>query len=184
MNVKAVFITSALLLSGCAGSDLADLNKKISDFGFAVSGKDSSGTPVNSSDTHVMTRNVEEKKADTNKDIVVPVDVDTAAARLRRYYQFITAEEIQQVRNKGGDSRWTASAIDETHPEWSATPGSYYKMGQDWKGDDHLRIEVEKNGKGSLLYITYSSPDKSHLTEGYLKELFIQIKNVAEGTIR
>ena len=184
MNVKAVFITSAILLSGCAGSDLADLNKKISDFGFAVSGKNSSGNPVNSNDTQVMTRNTEEKKADTNQDIVVPVDVDTAAARLRRYYQFMTAEEIQQVRNKGGDSSWTASAIDETHPEWSATPGSYYKMGQDWKGNDHLRIEVEKNGKGSRLYVTYSSSDKSHLTNDYLKNLLDQIRGVAEGVIR
>lgn len=42
----------------------------------------------------------------------VPVDVDTAAARVKRYYRFISAEEVAQLRNNGTQSGgWTAASV-------------------------------------------------------------------------
>ena len=57
-------------------------------------------------------------------------------------------------------------------------------MGNDWMSRDHLEIELEKHGIGSRMYITYSSPDRKHLTTEYLSSLFAKIKSVAEGKIK
>jgi hypothetical protein len=124
-------------------------------------------------------------KKPTSKNYDVPVDVDTAAARLRRYYKFMTTEELNSIKNREDtSSAWVAGAIEDGHPVWSATAGSYYKMGSDWGDEDHLELEVEKNGAGSRLYITYSSPDPKHLTGDFLAPLYTKVKNVAEGTVR
>ncbi|HIH8985288.1 TPA: hypothetical protein ACYUTL_005089, partial [Serratia marcescens] len=66
-------------------------------------------------------------------------------------------------------------------PVWSANRGSYYKMGQEWKGNDRLELEVVKSGAGSRLKVTYSSPDASHLTDAYLGRLMTQLQQVAKG---
>jgi hypothetical protein len=56
-------------------------------------------------------------------------------------------------------------------------------MGHDWNDYDRLVVELEKNGTGSRLYITYSSPSKKRLESNELKDLMLQIKQVAEGEI-
>lgn len=63
-------------------------------------------------------------------------------------------------------------------------PGSYYKMGQNRDDYDHLTIEVEKNGAGSKLYITFKSPSDKRLNSESLRKLMSNIKDVAEGKIR
>ncbi|EMG7991355.1 hypothetical protein ACRRCN_004670, partial [Escherichia coli] len=76
--------------------------------------------------------------------------------------------------------------IDNGHI-WDAMPGSYYKMGGNWRKssfDDHLTIEVEKNGKGSRVYITYASASQAHLQASSLEPLFKRVKDVAEGKVR
>ncbi|EIY9351049.1 hypothetical protein MOI35_005500, partial [Escherichia coli] len=50
--------------------------------------------------------------------------------------------------------------------------------------DDHLTIEVEKNGKGSRVYITYASASQAHLQASSLEPLFKRVKDVAEGKVR
>lgn len=61
-------------------------------------------------------------------------------------------------------------------------PGSYYKMGSDWGDyDDHLTIELEKNGSGSRLFITYSSSSQKRLASSGLQDLMKNIKSSAEG---
>lgn len=62
---------------------------------------------------------------------------------------------------------------------------SYYKMGSDWGNyGDHLNIEIEKNGSGSRLYITYSTPSQKRLESNDLQLLMKDIKQVAEGQLR
>ncbi|STE83626.1 Uncharacterised protein [Escherichia coli] len=58
------------------------------------------------------------------------------------------------------------------------------KMGQNWDDYDHLTIEVEKNGAGSKLYITFKSPSDKRLNSESLRKLMLNIKDVAEGKIR
>lgn len=55
-------------------------------------------------------------------------------------------------------------------------------MGSDWGDyDDHLTIELEKNGSGSRIHITYSSSSKQRLASSGLQDLMQNIKYVAEG---
>ncbi len=122
-------------------------------------------------------------RQDARHDYRLPVDVDTAAARLKRRYQFISSQELESLRNRNNHGDWSAAAIDEAHSVWEAMPGSYYKMGHDWNDYDRLVVELEKNGTGSRLYITYSSPSKKRLESNELKDLMLQIKQVAEGEI-
>ncbi|HBN0322787.1 TPA: hypothetical protein L1M30_003749, partial [Salmonella enterica subsp. enterica serovar Typhimurium] len=121
-----------------------------------------------------------------SKDLSIPVDVDTAAARLRRYYKFMTTDELNSIKNRESTSaRLAAAAIEEQRPEWSASAGSYYKMGRNWgEGKDHITLEVETNGVGSRVYIQFFSSNPQHLTEAYLGNLYTQVKGVAEGKVR
>lgn len=74
--------------------------------------------------------------------------MDTAAARLKRHYQFVSNDEMNTVRKNKIDGDLVASTMVEEGQEWEAMPGSYYKMGSDWGDqDDHLTIEVEKMGQ-------------------------------------
>jgi hypothetical protein len=167
--------------------EIASVNKQISDGAESLTNtlRGSSSSSETSGRMPTLYAAQPKTKKDTSKNYDIPVDVDTAAARLRRYYKFMTTEELNSVRNsKNSSRRWVASAMEEEHPVWAATPGSYYKMGNDWGEEDHLEIEVEKNGSGSRLYITYSSPDPKHLTEDFLSPLYVKVKNVAEGKIR
>ncbi|EAS9013976.1 hypothetical protein DLC15_10655 [Salmonella enterica subsp. enterica serovar Telelkebir] len=118
----------------------------------------------------------------------VPVDVDTAAARVKRYYGFVSVEEVAQLRNNGTQSGgWTAASVVDGAWVWDGQPGSYYKMGRDWGSEninDSIQIELEKNGSGSRMYITFRSGLASHATAAYTSKLFENMKSVAEGTVR
>lgn len=179
--MPALFCT-ALILSGCAGSDLAAWNQKISDAAHALAGGSANST--NDNGMPWMT-----KAGDTGPRqnvlhvYTLPVDVDTAAARLKSHYQFISADELESLRKRDQYGDWSAGSVDEAHSVWSAVKGSYYKMGQEWKGSDRLVLEVEKSGAGSRLKVTYSSPDSSHLTDAYLGRLMKQLQQVANGQV-
>lgn len=176
-----VTLSVALLLGGCAGTDLADWNQKISDAAHSLAGGGSGG----SGDMPWMTKagNTGPRQV-ASHTYTVPVDVDTAAARLKSYYQFISTEELESLRKRDQYGDWSASAIDEAHPVWSANRGSYYKMGQEWKDRDRLELEVVKEGAGSRLVVSYRSPDASHLTDTYLGRLMTQLQQVATGQVR
>ncbi|MBW6608147.1 hypothetical protein KXT90_24525, partial [Salmonella enterica subsp. enterica serovar Weltevreden] len=99
------------------------------------------------------------------------------------YYKFMTTDELNSIKNRESTSaRLAAAAIEEQRPEWSASAGSYYKMGRNWgEGKDHITLEVETNGVGSRVYIQFFSSNPQHLTEAYLGNLYTQVKGVAEG---
>ena len=41
-----------------------------------------------------------------DKTFSVPVDVDTAAARLKRHYKFISTQELEALRQAANDGDW------------------------------------------------------------------------------
>lgn len=179
---------SAFLLGGCAGSDIAKLNKKVSDmsYGLLSLGKktdanESNGLPVMSKNSPVVDKKI-------SRELEVPVDVDTAAARVKRYYNFTSSEVVNTLKGQGLEGSMKAAAITQGGYAWDAQPGAYYKMGRDWGADegieDNILIELEKNGAGSRVYITFRSSEASHATEVYTGNLFTQIKQVAEGKVR
>ncbi|WP_034947632.1 hypothetical protein [Erwinia oleae] len=179
---------SAMLLGGCAGSEVAEWNKKVSDmsYGLLSMGKktdagDSGGLPTLSKNAPVVNQK-------TARDFEVPVDVDTAAARVKRYYNFISSDVVNTLKGQGLEGGMKAAAITQGGYAWDAQPGAYYKMGRDWGADegieDNILIELEKNGAGSRMYITFRSSEASHVSEDYVGKLFTQIKQVAEGKIR
>lgn len=182
MKMYPLMVCLIPLLGGCAGSDLAALNKKISDGAESLTqtlrgtgGGADGGMPVMQAAQPPSRQSVERKYA-------LSTDVDTAAARLRRHYDFVTTEELNNLRNSSNDQgAWTASAVEDQHPVWEATPGSFYRMGSDWGGRDHLELTVEKNGAASQMYITYSSPNPSHLRGSDYEKMMGIFRKVAQG---
>lgn len=180
-------VLSTVLLGGCAGSDVAELNKKVSDmsYGLLSLGKK---TDSNSGGLPAMSKNspVVDKKA--SREFDVPVDVDTAAARIKRYYNFTSSDVVNTLKGQGLEGGVKAAAITQGGYAWDAQPGAYYKMGRDWGADegieDNILIELEKNGTGSRMYITFRSSEASHVTEAYTGKLFAEVKQVAEGNVR
>ncbi|MGP1067218.1 hypothetical protein ACJ8LR_25955 [Serratia sp. CY56810] len=179
-SAVAACLFGSFLLSGCSMSDVTAWNQKISDAAHSIAS--GSGTSSDSGGMPWMTKaGATGPRQDVQHTYTLPVDVDTAAARLKSHYQFISTGELESLRQRDQYGDWSAGAIDEARPEWAAQRGSYYKMGQEWKGNDRLVLEVEKSGAGSRLKATYSSPDSSHLTEAYLRRLMTQLQQVAKG---
>ncbi|MGY5466352.1 hypothetical protein [Citrobacter koseri] len=83
-----VFILSTCL-SGCASVDSVNSAiKQISGGIFSVS-----SAPTDSGSV-VLSKGVPQASHKIAQEYRVPVDVDTAAARVKRYYRFISAEEV------------------------------------------------------------------------------------------
>lgn len=175
------------LLSGCAGTDFAGINKNISDTAFSIS-KTLRGSDADSMDSGnsmpVMTKASASGGKSASKQFSVPVDIDTAAARLKRHYGYVSADEIERIRSRDRNSRWSAAAIEDAHPVWEAVPGSAYSMGSDVGDNDHMDIELEKNGSGTRVYVTYKSPVASHLTGSAFNNVMSQVRQVASGQAR
>jgi hypothetical protein len=185
MKICPLMVCLLPLLGGCAGSDLVALNRNISDGAESItqtlrrSGADTGdGMPWLSPAQPAARQSVARKYALTT-------DVDTAAARLRRHYDFVTTEELNNLRNSSNDQgTWAASAVEDQHPVWEATPGSFYRMGSDWGGRDHLELTLEKNGAGSQMYITYASPKPSHLSGSDYEKMMGIFRKVAQGEMQ
>ncbi|EIV3863094.1 hypothetical protein L460_04964 [Klebsiella pneumoniae BIDMC 24] len=175
------------LLSGCAGSDFASINKNISDTAFSIS-KTLRGSDSDSMDSGngmpVLTKASGSGGESASKQFSVPVDIDTAAARLKRHYGYVSADEIERIRSRDRNSRWSAAAIEDAHPVWESVPGSSYRMGSDVGDNDHMDIELEKNGSGTRVYVTYKSPVASHLTGSAFNNVVSQVRQVASGQAR
>lgn len=177
------------LLTGCAGSDLASMNKSISDTAFSISKTlRDDNTAADSIDSGngmpVLTKAGNTAAQSSSKQFSIPVEIDTAAARLKRHYGYISQDEIERIRTKDRNSRWSAAAIEDAHPVWEAAPGSSYRMGSDTGESDHMDIELEKNGAGTRVYVTYKSPVASHLTGSAFDSVITQVRQVASGQKR
>lgn len=163
-----------ILLSGCSTQEMLDWNQKVSDFGSQVSKTMTGG---------------KQDRSDKTINVTVPVDIDTVASRLRRYYGFSDVNtKVAALQQSGrANDKWVAQAITEEGHTFEATPGSYYKFGHKLGKDeprDEVIAELEKNGTGTLMYITYHSSFSTHLTDDYVNPLFNQMRDVASGKIR
>lgn len=187
MNRMITLGVICALLSGCAGTDFASINKNISDTAFSIS-KTLRGSDSSSMDSGngmpVLTKASSSGGKSASKQFSVPVDIDTAAARLKRHYGYVSADEIERIRSRDRNSRWSAAAIEDAHPVWEAVPGSSYRMGSDVGDNDHMDIELEKNGSGTRVYVTYKSPVASHLTGSTFNNVMSQVRQVASGQVR
>ncbi|HAT1683207.1 TPA: hypothetical protein I8Y21_003932 [Klebsiella oxytoca] len=175
----------SMLTTACSMEEISAANKKVSDGASDIMNtlRGSRGSTDNGMPYLSPSRPL--KKESSSEKYDLPVDVDTAAARLKRHYQFVSNDEVDSVRKKSTNGAWVASAITGNGQEWEVIPGSYYKMGSDWGDqDDHLTIELEKNGTGSKLCITYKSSSQKRLASDSLQQLMKNIKYVAEGTKR
>ncbi|WGC37796.1 hypothetical protein NFL66_19910 [Escherichia coli] len=90
LSKKLLFVcVSCLTLTACSVDEIAAVNKKISDGAFALTG----ALRGNNSSTADNGMPWLSQKAPTKRDkrenvTEIPVDVDTAAGRLKRYYKF------------------------------------------------------------------------------------------------
>lgn len=173
-KITLVTIVVLTVLTGCSSQEISEWNQKISDFGSGVSKTMTGG---------------KQERATKEYSVSVPVDVDTAASRLRRYYGFsdVNAKIAALNQTNRNSDKWVAQAIAEEGRTWEATPGSYYKMGRklgETEPKDEVLIELEKDGVGSRMYITYHSSFGEHLTENYVNPLFYQMRDVAAGKVR
>ncbi|MEX0634903.1 hypothetical protein M8494_36150 [Serratia ureilytica] len=73
------------------------------------------------------------------------MDVDTAAARLKSHYQFISSEELESLRQRDQHGNWSASSIDEARPVWSANQAVITRWGRNGKA------MIDLNSKWSSL---------------------------------
>ncbi|WP_312479117.1 hypothetical protein [Kosakonia cowanii] len=183
--IRSVFLFSSFfLLSGCATTDWAAINKQVSDTAANLTRTLGGSSSAESGGMPLMSPAGQQAMQSVDKTFSVPVDVDTAAARLKRHYKFISTQELEALRQSSHDGDWKAAAEDDAHPVWDAMPGSYYKMGSDWNGRDHLDIEIEKNGSGSRLYVVYRSSSSQRLAGSGVTKLMNDVRAVAAGEKR
>ena len=88
---------SCLALSACSVDEIAAVNKQISDGAFALTGAlrgNNSSTADNG--MPLLSQKAPTKREKRENVTEIPVDVDTAAGRLKRYYKFysITKWEV------------------------------------------------------------------------------------------
>lgn len=173
LKLNAISCFFVFFLTGCSTQDMLEWNQKVSDFSSQVSKTMTGGRQVRSEKT---------------TEITVPVDIDTAASRLRRYYGFSDVNaKIAALQHGTESDKWVALAIAEEGHTFESTPGSYYKFGHklgENEPRDEVILELEKNGAGTRLYITYHSSFSRHLTDEYVNPLFNQMRDVASGKLR
>lgn len=97
----------SICLSGCASVD--SVNSAINQISggiFSVGSVPADSCPL------VLSKGVPLASHKIAQEYHVPVDIDTAAARVKRYYRFISSEEVTQLRNNGTQSGgWTAASV-------------------------------------------------------------------------
>ena len=175
LHIPSALLVAACLLSmtACSHNDLNAFTKQVNQLSSTLSPSAPTASTGKSPEW-----------GEVSKTLTVRADVDTAAARLKRYYRFTSSDEITAAGNSGkGNSGWVASAMSDG-TDWSAQTGSYYRMSRVWGKADHLTFEVSREGGGSQVIATYRSTDPTHLKDAWTKKLWGQIGPVAEGTIR
>lgn len=184
MNLVGISFV-VLLLAGCSTAEMAEVNKKISDFsaGLVSVGKNDD---AGQQGYGVLSKGKKQVKEVVDQTSVIPTNIDTAAARLKKYYSFKSTEEVQALKAKGTSGSIKASAITEDGYEWYAQPGSQYVMGSAWgiPPENQLKIELINEGGKTNMTVTYRSADPSIRTDPSITRLFQQVKSVAEGKTR
>ncbi|MEH5573109.1 hypothetical protein PO590_13630 [Raoultella ornithinolytica] len=167
-SIRVSAFILALVLSGCSQSQINPL--------WQLAGIQDPVSPAQQ-----QPASAPEVRNSVAKTWTLPVDVDTAALRLKQHYSFSSDEDVAAARNSGqGNAGWSASAISEG-ASWVAQSGSYYRMSRNWAGNDRLTLEVRGNRQKSSITATYISSSPEHLKKAWTARLWQQIPNVARG---
>lgn len=169
MKLKMITLLSlSLIVAGCNTTGSGnDITSAFNDFMNFATTKDSNGYSASSP-----------KYETAKKTITVNTDVDTAAARLKRHYEFRSEEEVAQLNNGSQIGVYREAAARNGKYMWMAQPGSYYKMGRNLSQNVAMNLEIVKDGTNrSKIYATFwYKPDTLDVEKSVP-----QIKAVAEG---
>ena len=119
--IRPVFLlTSFFLLSGCATTDWAAINKQVSDTAANLKKTLGGNDSGESGGMPLMSPAGQQAMKSVDKTFSVPVDVDTAAARLKRHYKFISTQErlLKMMRIPSGTpcraatTKWAPTGTD------------------------------------------------------------------------
>ncbi|VTR37488.1 Uncharacterised protein [Serratia fonticola] len=87
------------------------MNKKVSDMSYSLlslgkktDSNENSGLPTLSKNSPIVDKQ-------TIRELAVPVDVDTAAARVKRYYNFTSSDAVNTLKGQGLEGSMKAAAI-------------------------------------------------------------------------
>lgn len=117
-------------------------------------------------------------KFTSERSIVVNANVDTAAARLKRKYNFKSEQEVSQLNNGSGGGAYQEAMARNGKYVWSAQQGSSYKMGRDMSRDVSMQLEVVKDGANrSKVYAKFWHKSGTFNVDQSMN----QIKAAAEG---
>lgn len=167
-SIRVSAFILALVLSGCSESQINPL--------WQLAGIQGPVSPAQQ-----QPASAPEVRNSIAKTWTLPVDVDTAALRLKQHYSFSSDEDVAAARNSGqGNAGWSASAISEG-ASWVAQSGSYYRMSRNWAGNDRLTLEVRGNRQKSSITAIYISSSPEHLKKAWMARLWQQIPSVAGG---
>lgn len=171
----AVSVAFASSLAGCANNDFAQLNQKVSDIAYSMNDVLYGGQ---------VTRSTQ------SKHFIVNVDVDTAAARVRSYYNFIDVQAERARLNSPGvvNAGLHGAILEQNRHKYAATPGSFYHMARNvGKKDpaDHLDITLHKEGPQKTgITVKHESSFKGQQTAEYREQVFQGVQEVALGNKR
>ncbi len=166
-ELKVIIPALSFLIVGCntVMGDLGNLN------------------PIASNNMNTDQNGYYTSKSGANKEramrtVYVNTDVDTAAARLKRKYNFLSSDQVSQLDNGSTLGAYRSAAARSGKYAWSAQQGSYYKMGKDMSKDISLDVVATKEGANKTrLDVTFWYKPGSLDVE----KSFVQIKNTAEG---
>lgn len=170
MKLKTITLLSlSLILSGCnTTSTGSDITNAFNDFMNFATTKDNNGYYSASSPKYETAK----------KTITVNADVDTAAARLKRHYEFKSEEEVAQLNNGSQAGAYREAIARDGKYVWTAQSGSYYKMGRNLSKNVAMHLEVVKDGANrSKIYATFWYKPNTLDVEKSIP----QIKATAEG---
>lgn len=146
-SLAAAVALSATLV-GCANTDLKAANQRVSDIASSMNDVIYGGR---------IARN------NKSTSFTVPVDVDTASARVRQYYGFSNT----QVASASNSFYRMAGFVGTKNPA------------------DHLDITLHKEGANiTSITVNHASSFKSQQTPAYREDVFQRVESVALGNTR
>lgn len=173
----AAALIAPLAITGCATEslDLAAINQKVSDYAYSANRMIYGGR---------VTRDT------VNKQFIVNVDVDTAAARIKQYYGFV---DVQAERARLGspgvaNAGFKGAALEQNRMRYEATPGAFYRMASDFGNNnpaDHLDITLNKDGSSrTSITVRHESSFENRQTASNREDVFQLVESVALGKKR
>lgn len=166
---RAAALAFLCLLSACGGTHMTYQGTCLTCFDNPGTGKAMNYDPAHASNKPAA------HYGDTS--LTSPLDVDTAAMRIKRAFGFESAAEAQ-ARLGSRTSRWLTQGQDFA---WSAAPGSLYTMKRTVEAGALTAI-VSKQGAGALVTFRFAADRRHFGTDA--KAYMASVKARAERVLR